>query len=67
MNREIAWNIVNSLLAGGLVFLGAFTDGNITTKGVIIATIVSLLAAINLFKEYWASKEKEYKVLFKFL
>jgi hypothetical protein len=60
MNKEIKWNIVNSLLAGALVFVGAFSDGNVTRTGIAIAISASLLVAITQFKKYWESEEDEY-------
>lgn len=61
MNKEIVWNIVNSLLAGALVFLGAFSDGNITGKGLCIAAFAALSVALLQFKDYWQKEKSEYK------
>ena len=61
MNKEICWNIVNSLLAGALVFLGAFTDGGISSRSVWAALIVASSIAIIQFKTYWEKEESEYK------
>lgn len=58
--REIVYNLVNSLLAGGLVFLGSLADGNITIKGFLIALIAFLIVAITKFKEYWDGEASEY-------
>lgn len=58
--KEIMWNIINSLLAGGLVLLGSFTAG-ITAEGVIISLVASGIVAVSRFKEYWAQEEKQYK------
>ena len=60
MNKEITWNIVNSLLAGGLVFLGAFSDGDLSLKGVFLSFIAALSVAIIQFKKYWEKEEEEY-------
>lgn len=65
--REILYNIINSLLSGMLVFLGAFSDGDITVKGVIVALIASAAIAVTLFKDYWGTQKKEYVGLFKFI
>lgn len=61
MNKEIKWNIINSILAGMLVFLGSLSSGEITYKGILFAIIASLIIAINKFKEYWEKEEEEYK------
>ena len=57
---EITWNIVNSLLAGGLVFLGACTTGSITLQGAIAALVAAGIVAITKFKDYWGKEESEY-------
>jgi len=59
-DREILYNIINSLLAGALVFLGSFSDGDITAKGVGLAITASLIVAITKFKDYWSTQENEY-------
>lgn len=58
--KEIWYNIINSLLAGGLVFLGAFTTGGVTFKGVCLAVVTSLIVALTKFKEYWDGEAGEY-------
>lgn len=60
-HREIAYNVVNSLLAGALVFLGACTDGSITKESIIAAGVASLAVAITQFKKYWDSESSDYK------
>lgn len=66
--KEVIWNIVNSFLAGVLVFLGSLTNGNITRAGLIASGITSIGAGIVLFKEYWTTQKKEYtNYMFKFL
>jgi len=62
MNKEILWNIINSALAGGLVFLGACTTGSITTQSIIIALFASGIIALTSFKKYWESEEGDYNV-----
>ena len=57
---EITWNIVNSLLAGGLVFLGACTTGSITLQGVVAALVAAGIVAFTKFKDYWAGEQGEY-------
>lgn len=58
--KEIIWNIVNSLLAGALVLLGAFTTGHITLESFWIALIAALIVAVTQFKDYWISEKDEY-------
>jgi hypothetical protein len=66
--KEIIWNIINSLLAGGLVFLGSILTG-ISWQGFVAALATSGIVAINKFKDYWTKEEKEYcqTKLFKFV
>ena len=63
MNKEIMWNIVNSILAGTLVFLGALTDGGINGRSICAAIIAAGIIAIVQFKTYWEKEEGEYKVV----
>lgn len=66
--QEIIYKIVNSLLAGVLVFLGTCVDGELTLKGMGISVAASLIIAITKFKEYWDGEESEYSNrLFTFL
>lgn len=69
MNKEITWNIVNSLLAGGLVFLGACTSGGLNAQSIMAALTAALIVAITKFKNYWELEEAEYKekILFNFV
>lgn len=60
---EIKYNIINSLLAGGLVFVGAFVDGNITLQGCGFALAASLIVAITKFKKYWEGQASEYNMV----
>ena len=67
-SREIIWNIVNSLLAGSLVLLGGFVDGDITWKGLCFAVVAGLLVAVTKFQKYWSNEEGEYSTkLFSFI
>jgi hypothetical protein len=61
MNKEISYNIVNSLLAGALVLLGSFADGEFTFKGLCFAVVAGSIVAVTKFRDYWSSKEKVYK------
>jgi hypothetical protein len=60
MNKEIIWNIVNSILAAALVFLGAISDGGISKNSIIAAVVVAASVAIIQFKNYWQKEEQEY-------
>lgn len=61
MDREIIWNIVNSLLAGALVFVGACASGGINEKGVAAAAAASAIVALTKFYDYWQKEEEEYR------
>jgi hypothetical protein len=66
--NEIIWNLINSGLAGSLVFLGAFLNGGFTWKGIIAALIASGIIAVTKFKDYWSKEESEYTTkLFSFI
>jgi hypothetical protein len=66
--KTIYYNLINTGLAGFLVFLGACADGNITLRGVTLAFIAGLIVFITKFKHYWEKNEKEItKHLFNFL
>ena len=66
--NEIVWNLINSGLAGALVFFGAFTTGKITWESVMTAFITAMVAFCVQFKNYWTGEKKEYSVkLFKFI
>jgi len=70
--NEIKWNLINSLLAGLLVFFGAFTGAgfHFTFESVIIACATALIVAISKFRDYWATQENEYStknMLFNFV
>jgi len=60
---EIKYNIINSLLAGALVFLGAFTTSGfkISAESLALAIATASIIALTKFKDYWATQEGEYK------
>lgn len=65
--KEICWNLVNCIIAGGLVFLGALTNGAPSKESIIAAVIAASVVALSQFRNYWASQETEYcNVIFKF-
>lgn len=66
--KEITWNIINSLLAGGLVFFGAWTTGNITAESIYASIGASMIVALTQFRDYWATEKDEYcGKVFKFI
>ena len=58
--KEIFWNLINSGLAGLLVFLGSLTSGHITWSGVGAAALAAFVVAVTKFKDFWTDEEKEY-------
>lgn len=66
--KEIFWNIINSLLAGSLVFLGSLTTGDVTWAGVGFGLIAAVIVGITKFQAYWKNEEREYsKKIFNFV
>jgi len=65
---EIKWNLINSALAGGLVFLGTLADGEITIHGACLSLLAGLAVAVSKFKDFWEDKKPSYaKCLFNFI
>lgn len=58
--REIIYNLINAGLAGFLVLLGSFSNGEITGKGLCFAVIAALIVIATKFKEYWDGEKGEY-------
>jgi hypothetical protein len=66
--EQIIWHIINSAIAGILVFVGAFTDGQLTDKELMASLGVSLVIAFTKFQQFWTSQEKMYRpALFHFI
>lgn len=67
--KEIFWNMINSLLAGILVFLGSVSTAEaITSRGVLAALVTALIVAITKFNSFWNEEKKEYShKAFKFI
>ena len=64
---EITYNLINSALAGGLVFLGSLTQG-FSWTGLAAGLIAGCVIALTKFKEYWATQKHEYIIkLFQFV
>ena len=64
--KEIIYNLVNTGLAGLLVFLGACVDGDLTGKGIVAAVLAGLIVFVTKFKNVW-EKNKPTGILFNFL
>ena len=65
---EILYNIINSTIAGGLVFLGSFSNGSLTKAGLAFAVAAFLIVFLTKFKNYWDGEKGEYSVkLFNFV
>lgn len=59
--QEIIWNVINSFLAGVLVFLGGIANGSELTGRLLIFTFVTgAIVALTKFRDYWLSQEGEY-------
>lgn len=58
--NEILWNLINASLAGGLVFIGSLTSGDISLASCLTALLASLVVIVTKFKNYWETQEKEY-------
>lgn len=68
MNKEIVWHSVNSLLAGGLVFLGAMSTGKIDFETIVLAFVAAGIVCLSQFKDFWTAEKPEYSPkLFKFI
>lgn len=62
---EIIYHVINSALAGALVFLGSLTAGQgFTSTGFFSAGVAALIVAATKFKQYWSTQEKEYQKTF---
>jgi hypothetical protein len=58
--HEIYYNMINAGIAGIIALIGSCADGNLTSKGVIVALLTGLLVAIIKFRDYWESEKEEY-------
>lgn len=66
--EEIIYNLINSALAGILVFLGSLSSGEITWQGIGFSIIASLIVIITKLKNYWEKEKNEYTTkLFNFI
>jgi hypothetical protein len=68
MDKEIIWNLVNAALAGGLVFLGGCSTGQMNWTTAYFSLLAGMIAGIVQFKDYWGNEKPEYQnKLFKFV
>lgn len=58
--HEIKYHLINSLLAGGMVFVGAIADGKVSKHEIMASFGAAALIAFIKFKEYWAEQKGEY-------
>lgn len=65
--NEIIWNVVNSVLAGSLVFLGSVANGNISYEGVLTSIASGAVIAAIKFRQYWKDEKSEYTKIFSFI
>ena len=65
--HEIIYNLINCGIAGGLVFLGALSTGNLTMKGFYYAIITGLIACAIKFNKYWDEEKSEYTRILNFV
>jgi len=58
--HEIFYNLINSALAGGMVFLGTLADGKVSWGEILASLGAGGVVALIKFKEYWAGEKGEY-------
>lgn len=56
MNKKLKLALINSGIAGALVFCGAFASGNITYHGVIAAISASLVVFFTKIRDFLDTK-----------
>lgn len=59
MKKATKYALINSAIAGGLIFVGAFTDGNITLVGIISALSASLIVFLTKIREFFGNMESK--------
>lgn len=66
--NEIIWNLINSGLAGALVFLGACTSGGLNKESIITGLLAAGIIFLTKFWDYWKGEKSEYShKIFSFL
>lgn len=58
-NQTIKYNIINSLIAGGLVLFGTISDGSITWQGFLTSLGAAGVVALNQFRDFWQKRGKK--------
>jgi len=53
--KDIIYNLINSGIAGALVFAGAMASGGLTSTGICAALGASLVVFLTKFREYWGT------------
>lgn len=62
MDKEIVWNIINSLLASAISFVSAMLAASeINIKVILISFGTGILVGLVKFRDYWTAEESEYK------
>lgn len=56
--KKVVVNVINSLIAAILIFLGALSGGNITMETICFSLIAALIVLFTKLKDFW-SKEEE--------
>lgn len=64
--NKVTYNIITSLIAGALVFFGAFSDGNISYQGIIAAISASAIVALTKFRDWFSDNESYISKAFNF-
>jgi hypothetical protein len=59
-SAEICYNVVNSLIAAGLVFLGAVAAGNLDWNAIYAAGVAATVVFLLKFQKYWEGEESQY-------
>jgi len=64
---EFRYNIINSLIAGALVFAGTFADGNISWESICIAVGVAGVVALTKFRDWFRTQNPAPKTYLNFI
>jgi len=58
--HEIYYNLINSLLAGAMVFVGALADGKLSGHEILASLGAAGVVALIKFRDYWNTQKNEY-------
>ena len=67
MKETIKWKLINSGIAGLLVFFGAFSDGIITQQELCAAAAGAVIVFLTKFRDIIAINSKKGSSLFNFI